>query len=87
MDARGWTDAHLAVEMGESRAIVSRLLYGDRAANRQQATKLYDILSIPLHSWDAPCPVKRRRHGVRPTASTTIATTTVEDCSLHGKAS
>jgi hypothetical protein len=80
---RGWSDARLGAEMREDSAAVSRLLYGDRKANRQQATKLLDILGIPLASWDASCPVKRRKHEPRPPASTTKLA--IEDTSLHAR--
>ncbi len=62
LESREWSDARLGAEMREDSAAVSRLLYGDRKANRQQAAKLLGLLGIPLESWDAPCPVKRRRH-------------------------
>ncbi len=62
LEERGWSDARLGAEMREDSAAVSRILYGDRKANRQQATKLLALLGIPLDSWDQPCPVKRRRH-------------------------
>lgn len=58
----GWSDARLGAEMHEHSAAVSRLLYGDRKANRQQATKLLFLLGTPLESWDQPCPVRRRVH-------------------------
>lgn len=64
---RGWTDAHLAKEMNEDTAIVSRLLYGDRKANRKQGAKLLSLLGIPLNAWDEPTKVIRRKHAdVRP---------------------
>jgi ribosome-binding protein aMBF1 (putative translation factor) len=62
LEDRGWSDARLGAEMREDSAAVSRLLYGDRPANRQQAVKLYTMLGIPLESWDQPCPVRRRKH-------------------------
>ena len=73
LDRLDWSDAKLGAEMREDSAAVSRILYGDRKANRQQAAKLLTLLEIPLESWDAPCPVKRRRHrsapgGRRPSA-------------------
>ena len=59
---RGWSDAQLAAAMNESRAVVSRLLYGDRPANRHQATRLLELFGVPLSSWDEPCPVRVRKH-------------------------
>lgn len=59
---RGWSDAHLAREMGGDTASVSRLLYGDRKANRQQAARLLALLGTPLELWDEPCEVRRRKH-------------------------
>ena len=57
---RGWSDARLGAEMREDSAAVSRLLYGDRKANRQQAAVLLRLIGIPLEAWDEPSPVKRR---------------------------
>ena len=69
--ARGWTDARLGAEMKEDSAAVSRLLYGDRPANRRQAAWLFTVLGIPLDSWERPCTIKRRKHATPfiPTAS------------------
>lgn len=58
----GWSDARLSSEMGTDTAQVSRLVYGDRPANRRQAKWLFEVLSIPLGAWDEPCPVRRRDH-------------------------
>lgn len=59
---RGWTDAKLGAEMREDSAAISRLLYGDRPANRKQAAWFYTHLGIPLEAWDRSCTVKRRKH-------------------------
>ncbi len=58
----GWSDARLGTEMLADSAAVSRLLYGDRKANRRQATQLLSILGIPLDAWDHPTTVRRRKH-------------------------
>lgn len=58
----GWSDARLAAEMKADSAAVSRLLYGDRPANRRQAVQLLALLGIPLEAWDRPTSVKRRKH-------------------------
>lgn len=66
----GWTDARLGAEMHEDSAAVSRLLYGDRKANRQQAVKLLALLEIPLEAWDLPTMARRRKHEPAPPRST-----------------
>lgn len=80
----GWSDARLGAEMHEDSAAVSRLLYGDRKANRQQATKLLTLLGTPLESWDQPCPAKRRKH--RSPSPIKSSPTLVEGASLHARA-
>lgn len=59
---RGWTDAKLGAEMREDSAAISRLLYGDRPANRRQAAWLFTQLGIPLEAWEESCSLKRRKH-------------------------
>jgi ribosome-binding protein aMBF1 (putative translation factor) len=61
-EKRGWSDAKLAAEMREDSAVISRLVYGDRRANRQQAAWFLSRFEIPLEAWDEPCPVRRRKH-------------------------
>ncbi len=68
MAEKGWSDARLAKEMGEETSIVSRLLYGDRKANRQQGAKLLALFAVPLDAWDQPTKLTRRRHRPMPTA-------------------
>ncbi len=62
MEKLGWTDARLASELSEDTGKISRLLYGDRKAGRQLASKLLDRLGVPLDAWDQPCPVDSRTH-------------------------
>ncbi len=62
MARRGWSDARLGAEMREDSGAVSRLLYGDRKANREQARWFLENLGTPLASWDERCPARRRRH-------------------------
>ncbi len=62
MVERGWSDARFAKEIEEETSIASRLLYGDRKANRQQAVKLHALLSIPFEAWDQPTKLRRRKH-------------------------
>lgn len=62
LSRKRWSDARLGAEMKEDSAAISRLLYGDRKANRQQAMKLHELLGTPFEAWDQPCPVRRRRH-------------------------
>jgi hypothetical protein len=62
LERQGWSDARLSAEMGEDTAAVSRLLYGDRKANRKQSVKLHELLGIPFSAWDEPTALKRRRH-------------------------
>ncbi len=77
MTERGWTDARLAKEMNEETSIVSRLLYGDRKANRQQAVKLYGLLGIPFEAWDQSTKLTRRKHqSFERTSSTDVTTQT-----------
>jgi ribosome-binding protein aMBF1 (putative translation factor) len=58
----GWSDAQLGAEMKTDSAAVSRLLYGDRKANRRQASQLLTLLGVPLEAWDQATPVRRRKH-------------------------
>lgn len=67
----GWSDARLGSEMRTDSAAISRLLYGDRKANRRQATKLLALLGIPLEAWDRPTALRRRKH--RPVSIVTVA--------------
>jgi len=77
--ARGWSDARLGAEMREDSGAISRLLYGDRKANRHQLTWLFENFGIPLGAWDEPCPVRRRKHvPPRPISSTNLAAAVVE---------
>lgn len=62
MARRGWSDARLCAEMREDSGAVSRLLYGDRKANREQATWFFENFGTPLAAWDEGCPARRRRH-------------------------
>lgn len=62
LERRGWTDAQLAQAIEEDTATVARLVYGDRKANRTQATSLLEVLGTPLKAWDEPCGAKQRRH-------------------------
>jgi hypothetical protein len=63
-----WSDARLGAEMKADSAAVSRLLYGDRKANRRQAVQLHSMLGIPLDAWDQTTSVRRRRHWLPPLA-------------------
>lgn len=58
----GWSDARLGAEMRADSAAISRLLYGDRKANRRQASQLLALLGVPLDAWDLPTGVRRRKH-------------------------
>lgn len=73
IERQGWSDARLAAEMRTDSAAVSRLLYGDRKANRTQAKWFLEVLGISLAAWDEPCSVRRRKHAAPPISSTNLA--------------
>jgi len=57
--------------MGEETSIVSRLLYGDRKANRQQGAKLLEMFGVPLTAWDEATKITRRKH-IAPQSGTDV---------------
>jgi hypothetical protein len=61
---RGWNDARLAAETGIDVPSMTRLLYGDRTANRKQAVRLYEVIGVPFSAWDETCSARTRKHSI-----------------------
>ncbi len=52
LEKRGWDREELTRQMGLSRGVTTRWLYGDQKPDRECAGELQELLGIPLSAWN-----------------------------------
>ena len=56
LDRLGWSHAETARRLDVDKAMVAKLMYGDRRAGRDLAILCKKLLGVPLESWSSPLP-------------------------------
>jgi transcriptional regulator with XRE-family HTH domain len=55
-DRLGWTHSEIARRLGVDKAMVAKLMYGDRRAGRDLAGLCKKLLGVPYEAWSQPLP-------------------------------
>lgn len=52
----GWSHAEIARRLDVDKAMVAKIMYGDRKAGRDLAVACSDALGVPIGAWSEPIP-------------------------------